>query len=204
MAKDVFETKPKMPHLVTILAPGPSGKPYWAMMDGHVLVVNKAIEAPVAPDSWMVSDWWAIKVEWFNQCNVTAPNRGIIRYFSDGLVSKVGEVENSFGIVDGRECQQPLGSGSYEPVAGKFRPDGTVVGSAIELCARFGSREIALCGVDMFGDRYFDGTESTSVTCEHKGVWAYVPYLNSLIEWVEEQGIDIYSISPTALDVEVR
>ena len=204
MAKNVFKAKPKMPICVTIIAPGPAGKAYWESLPNHYLAVNKAIEIPLDMDSWMVSDWWAVKVDWFHRANITAPHKNITRYFSDGLLTKVDDAEYSFPLVDGRECQQPLGSGTYEPVPGKFRPDGTVVGSAIELCARFGSREIALCGVDMFGDRYFDGTESTSVTCQHKGVWAYVPYLNSLIEWVKAQGIDIYSISPTALDVEVR
>ena len=206
MPQDIFESGFKFPERVDILAPGPQGKSMWDRLGPWVMTVNKGIDIPVDPDAWMVADWWAVKTDWFPRMDKEYKG---IRFFSEGLVSKrtaeVAEAEYKYKLLDGRKCTFPLGSALYgEPIPGVLRPDGSVSACAVEAAARLGAKEIVLCGADMFGNIYYDGGPSSSVDCSHNGIWAFAPYMNSLIEWVKEQGVEIYSISPTALDIEVR
>ena len=193
---------------VTVLAPGPNGKPYWDKLRGLRIVVNKGVEIPTETDFWLVTDWWALKTEWFYKHHDSYPGA---RIYSEGLVTKLPEyIEDPkmphwfVKLVDGRDCVKPLGTGMYENVPGRLRPDGTVAGSAVELALKCGAAEIVLCGVDMEGDKYYDGDECISTTCDHQGEWAYTPYFNSLIRLAKEQGVDIWSMSKTTLDIEVR
>jgi hypothetical protein len=174
------------------------------------MAVNKAIEIPVSIDAWMVSDWWAVKTSWFPKADRGFRDSGkLLRFFSDNLVRKrppdAIPADYSFRFLDGKKCIRPLGSASYPPpLPDMFRPDGSVSATAIEAAARFGAKEIVLCGVDMCEDKYFDGSISTSTECPHIGEWNFTPFVNSLIQWVREQGVEIWSLSPTALEVEVR
>lgn len=206
MPKDIFESGFKFPSRVDILAPGPQGKAYWDKLGSWVIAVNKGIDIPVDPDAWMVADWWAVKTEWFPKMDREYDG---LRLFSAGLVSKRSPdaipAEYSYKLLDGRQCTFPLGSAPYgAPISGVLRPDGSVSACAIEVATRLGAKEIVLCGVDMFGNIYYDGAPSSSTDCTHNGVWAFAPFTNSLIKWVKEQGVDIYSLSPTALEIEVR
>ena len=202
MPVDIFKSTYRFPPRVDILAPGPAGRPYWPRLGPFVVAVNKAALIPVDPDAWMVSDWWAIKTDWFNDIATTFDG---VRFFSSGLKECYGDADYTFNLLDGRECVQPLGAGIYTaPIDGLLRPDGSVSASAVEMAARCGAREIVLCGVDMYGDIYYDDTPCKAVDCDHKGEWAYTSYFNSLIEWVRGEGIEIWSMSKTALEVEVR
>jgi len=206
MTQDIFASGFKFPNRVDILAPGPQGKACWGRLGPWVMAVNKGIEIPVDADAWMVADWWAVKTEWFPKMDREYEG---MRFYSEGLVSKrAGDVaiaDYSYKLLDGRKCTFPLGSAPYvEPIPDVLRPDGSVSACAIEAVARLGAKEIVLCGVDMFGNIYYDGNPSSSTDCTHNGVWAFAPFTNSLIKWVKAQGIEIYSMSPTALDIEVR
>jgi hypothetical protein len=159
-----------------------------------VIAINKAIEIPVTKEMWMVADWWAIKTSWFEPGYTE--NSDVFRIFSYGLSQKSGiEADLSFNFVP------RLGQSTYFPDPLRFRPDGTVAGIAIEAVSRFGAKKITLCGIDMSGNSYFDGNKSSSKTCPHGNVWAYVPYLNSLIQWYQKEGVQIESLSPTKLNL---
>lgn len=203
MQVDIFQSDYYFPPRVDILAPGPNGKPHWGRLGPWVVAVNRAGLIPVDPDAWMVSDWWALRTDWFADVFISFDG---LKLFSAGL-DRIGGcgADYTFKLLDGRECVMPLGTGTYdEPIPGLLRPDGSVSASAVELAARRGAREIVLCGVDMCGDTYYDGGLCRAVDCDHKGEWAYTPYFNSLIRWIEQQGITITSLSPTALEVETR
>ena len=202
MVLDIFESGFQFPSRVDILAPGPNGKPYWPYLGSWVMAVNSGVLVPVDADAWCVSDWWAVKTPWFFGA---LDNFDGLKFFALGLYGKCGKAEYTFKLLDGRECVKPIGTGLYEAsLEGLIRPDGSVSATAVELSARLGAKEIVLCGVDMYGDSYFDGAASSSVDCPHVGEWAFTPFFNSLIEWVRGQGIDIWSMSETTLEVEVR
>ena len=203
---DIFELGDIFPRRVDVLAPGPNGKEHWSRLGPWVMAVNKAIEIPVDADAWMISDWWAVKTEWFAPADKAFDG---VRIFSENLIGKrpadAAPADVSFRFLNGKSVTRPFGTAAYPPpLPDMFRPDGGVAATAVEAAARFGAKEIALCGVDMCDDKYFDGEISLSTECPHKGEWQWTPFFNSLIKWVKEQGVDIYSISPTALDVEVR
>ena len=202
MPVDIFKSDFRFPSRVDILAPGPNGKAHWSRLGPWVMAVNRAALIPADPDAWFVSDWWAIKTDWFHSVDRAF---GGLRFFSPGLEDCHGGADYTFKLLDGRECVKPLGIGTYDkPLDNLLRPDGSVAASAVELAARLGAEEIVLCGVDMYGDTYYDGLMSIAVDCNHKGEWAYTPYFNSLIEWVRGQGVDIWSMNKTALEVDVR
>ena len=206
MPVDIFKSDFRFPSRVDILAPGPNGKAHWPRLGPWVVAVNKAIQIPVDHDAWMVSDWWAVKTEWFAPADKVFDG---LRIFSENLIGKrpadAAPADVSFRFLNGKSVTRPFGTAPYPPpLPDMFRPDGGVSATAIEAAARFGAKKIVICGVDMEGGSYFDDKPSTSTECPHIGVWQWVPFFNSLIKWVEEQGIDIYSLSPTALDIEVR
>ena len=219
-SRRIFEDGFRAPEKVCILAPGPNGKPHWSRIDCPVIAVNYAvhIELPTHlpgqdgaekrhPEMWLAADWWAIKTDWFLPVDKTYKG---IRLFSVGLISKRPansiQADWSFRFTAGKQCVMPLGSGQYTPHPSEFRPDGTSSCLAIEMAARFGTREIMVCGADFRGGRYYDNyirKGSENKKREGPGVWAYLPFANSLISWVRARGISIYSLSETELDLEV-
>ncbi len=76
----------------------------------------------------------------------------------------------------------------------------TVAGVALQIAYHLGAKEIELCGIDMGGDTYFDG----SPTQGHHTWDTFTTRMNSFIRVVKHNGCDVYSSSDTALDVEVR
>ena len=206
MVLDIFESTFRFPNRVYILAPGPNGVAHWDKLGDYIIGVSKAIQTRVPLSAWLLTDWWALKTPWFPPED--AVYKGV-RIFSDGLVMMRPKdaipADYRFALLDGSKCTFPLGTAPYgQPVPRTIRPDGSVSASAVELVARLGAKEIVLCGVDMYGASYFDGEGSSSVDCPHIGEWAFTPYFNSLIEWVREQGIDVWSMSKTSLGVDVR
>jgi hypothetical protein len=200
---DILECGFIFPEKVTILAPGPNGISHWNEIDGYVIGVSRAIQTGIPLSAWLVSDWWAVKTDWFNPCDEAYNG---VRIFSDGVLvmrsSEMPKPDYRFALVRVRDDKEfRIGDLYNGPINGKIRPDGTVSASAVELAARLGAREIALCGVDMHGDKYFDGKIAKSVTCSHEGAWSFCVLFNSLIKWVKSQGINIYSLSETALEL---
>jgi len=193
MPRDLFKSNFRCPEHITILGPGPRGKAHWDEIpaDSFVIAVNYAITIPVRIDAWCVADWWAIKTPWFKK-GLSRPQ--IIRFFSQGLHRKSkAKCNYTFRFVPRFTPHK------YLPVPEMFKPDGTVAAITMELGARFGAKRISLCGIDMSGAKYYDGNESKSETCPHGEIWAYVPYVNSLIEYYTRRGVTFRSVSETKL-----
>lgn len=218
--KNIFTDGFKLPEKVCVLAPGPNGKAQWARIDCPVIAVNYAVHIelpthlpetidktiPRIPEMWMIADWWGIKTDWFPPVDKTY--RGI-RIFSENMIKKrpSGAIvaDWSFQFTRGWNCQLPLGSGAYTMHPRELRPNATSSCIAIELAARFGAKEIAVCGVDFFGKKYYNNREGCFTQFDRTGPWVqYLPFANSLMAWIKSQGIDIYSLSETELDLEVR
>ena len=222
--RDIFATPLRLPEKVCVLAPGPNGIDQYQRITIFTIAVNYGVAVPLLrawdtdpklvdpvmdyvrqAEMWVVADWWGVKTDWFP--NADKLYRGV-RCFSENLISKrptdAKPADWSFRFTDGKKCVKPLGSGTYSPHKSELRPDGTSSCIAIEIAARFGAKEIAVCGVDFRGEEYFDGRKGCFQMYDRTGPWAFLPFANSLIAWVKSQGIDIYSLSETELDLEVR
>ena len=227
MTNDIFTSDFQFPECVSILAPGPVPDGTWDRMTGYVVAVNKGIDIPTRMiNLWVVADWWAIHGEWFHMNAIkflmdVHPRFRTTYCFSEGLWKMSGlpipEHDLSFRF------NPKIQDKPYHPEPGQFRPDGTVSGIAIEMAARLGAKRIELVGMP-FRNRdwtYFDGTRSPMYggnirkgsedfwkertnTKQYSDRWVYTDYMDSLITWVEQQGIEIYSLNETALRVEVR
>jgi hypothetical protein len=87
-----------------------------------------------------------------------------------------------------------------EPREGFARNGTTISGSAIQLCYWKGVRRIVLCGIDMAGDIYFDGTRHKE-GAKRAGAWKQIRNFNALIGCLERKGMEFVSLSDTKLDV---
>ena len=95
---------------------------------------------------------------------------------------------------------------SYDIIPGVLRGRATISSKAIQLAVQKGAKRIILVGVDMRGKKYFDERETRSghiPKTSIDGRWAFVPHFNMLIKNLSGKGVEIVSLSPTALNVEM-
>ena len=195
---NVFEANLHLSPKVCVVAPGPNGKGHYAEIpsDFFVIAVAKAILIPeVRADMWMMThshqDWYA---------EADAAFDGLRIYSYDAAMRVLPSLEgkkNCYYFKPHKELLDPHGIKSIE---GVIRYGGTIVGNAIQLAYNFGATDILLCGADMSGDSYWDGSVNRERL--HGDVWVAVSYLNPLLRWlIEEKHINISTLSPTNLDV---
>lgn len=217
MYTDVFASDLRMARAVCIVAPGPNGRPYYSQIpEGYqVVVVSKAVLIPdIQPEIWVMNQFAR---EWCREAD--ARFRGI-RLFSTSAARAASKCAFSVrGIVSGRFARHLIRCYSYRielaedrrldsdatraVVPGMVRGFGSVSGCAIQLAYLCGARRLLLCGVDMSGDNYWDGTATTPPKDEEHGPeWWFVPRLNNLIKWLRGPGsADVRTLSPTKLEV---
>ena len=211
---DIFTARFLFPEKVAIVAPGPNGHPAHKAIRCYKIAVNRAVLLPGTwPHAWIVADKTGIEKDWWLKADLGFRGTRIfaLKLMQLRAISWAKYVEY-FGRTDFTFMYERLGrhntdrpKKTFFPMPYRFQPDGTTSGIAIEMAARFGAREIALCGVDFEGIQHWDGFESPCTLCDRAESWdMFLPYMNSLIQWVREQGIDIYSLSKTRLDIEVR
>ena len=209
--KDLFKSDYRLPSKVCIVAPGPNGVPHYKRLRWFTICVNYAITIPKLPrrDLWIVADKTGIEKDWFQGADNEFDGD---RIFSEKIekarittrgYKRIYHAQYVFQYEPLSQCPLPSGRGPYYVIPDRLRGDGTTAGMAIEFAARFGAEEIVLCGIDMSGNKYYDGKKSTCSISDRNGTWQFVPYLDSLINWVKSKGIEIYSYSDTKLDVEV-
>lgn len=181
------------------------------------IACNKAIEMPLEFDAWGIADRDCVKHDYF--LNNIDTFKGW-RIFSTALM-KMECCDYDKTILFEPKFHLGYKYPHYIPINGEIKVGGTIAGCMIQVAYWFGKKrkmqllakrncgcstdfikpvKIRLLGVDMFDNRYFDGTFS------HKGhnrVWTHRGALNAMVQWMKEQGADIKSLSPTELDVEV-
>lgn len=197
---NVYESDFRLPEKVCVVAPGPRGKAHYDRIpeDYYLFAVSKAVLIPEIrpPDAWMMNH---THQDWFE--TATAQYRGTY-IFGEGAMeearSKLAGGENRFyypsDYSDGVRDDDPGPLDTY------IRRGTTVAGCAIQFCHLFGARKILLCGIDMSGDGYFDGTVNAEV--KHGPTWSCVVRINSILRKMEsEKGIRVATLSPTRLNV---
>jgi hypothetical protein len=193
---NVFASGLRLPPRVCIVAPGPNGPGNYRKIppDVYVIAVSKAVLVPsIRPRLWVMTH---SHQDWYPEAD---------RAFRGDRV---------FGELAMRDVCPPAGATWYcfdtagkslspdhlRPVDGCIRVGGTVTGCALQLAYNLGATTILLCGADMSGDGYWDGTSNPQPA--HGSTWPAARCVNLLARWMmEEKGLRIATLSPTRLAV---
>ncbi len=211
--EDVFRSELRLPPRVYIVAPGPNGRGHYGAIAGGatVIAVSKAVLIrEVRAQYWLMTHGHQ---DWFERADAGFEG---VRVFSSevwtkGVPSRKSKVQSPKSKVEGpKGCryyrfdppEQTLEEEVLPPIDGCIRYGATVSACAVQFAYNFGAREIALCGVDLSGDGYYDGT--LNVHPHHGETWGAAERFNRLIRWLEGRGVRIWSLSPTKLDVPVE
>jgi hypothetical protein len=198
-AINVFGSTFRLPPKVCILAPGPNGKGHYHEIpaDHVVIAASKAVlieEVPRKP-IWMMNH---ATQEWFEAAN--AGFRGMRVFSADALREVRTAPDPTIPWYYFEAPPDELTPETVSQVEGAIRYGVTVSGCALQFAFNFGASQILLCGVDLSGDDYFDGTQN--VHTHHGEVWPAVRTFNALIRWLdEERGVRVATLSQTKLEV---
>ena len=201
MPTDIFDTDMNAPDDIYVVAPGPNGLEHIGRIpdDAFVIVVNKAIELPLSPKLWMCSEPLAGETGWFKD-NIDA-NKDIACFWGEYLLKGCPDIAYYW------ESEEPLlMRGNTAPIFRALRRRATIAGQAVQLAYWLKAKRIIICGFDARGNTYYDGEpagEGDSFEMR-KGDWTWVVALmNPMIEWLKAAGVEVVSLSETALGVEV-
>lgn len=196
--KDIFNAGFIATDDVYVVAPGLLGAEYYSLIspDCTTIVVNKAIECSVEADLWLCCEPLCSQTEWFMD-NIE-DNIDIACFWSLYLYKEFPYIKYTY------EYGPPLHKDSgCELIFGGLRDRCTISGQAIQLAYHLGAKRIILVGVDMMGDYYFDKTETKSEGYRPDGPWGWMlPIMNPMLAWIKGQGVEVVSLSETALDIE--
>lgn len=201
MAVNIFDADIVVPDGIYIVAPGANclGSYHRIPPDAFIIVVNKAIELPLNPTLWMCSEPYADETDWF-QNNIDR-NKAIACFWSQYLYEKYPDIAYFW------EREKPLlTENDFIPKGGVLRRGATITGQAVQLAYWLRARRIVLCGFDAYGNKYFDDKPAgiDDAIDARAGEWDWaVKRMNPMIEWLIEHGIEVVSLSKTALNVPV-
>jgi hypothetical protein len=196
---DVFRSNFRLSPKVCILAPGPNGRGHYHEIpaDCDVIAVSKAVLIDDVPKkrAWVMCHG---DQSWFEHANIAF--RGS-RIFSAAALrearDKLNPDETCYFFEPPADEVEPE---TLDRIDGSIRYGTTVSGCALQIAYNFGAREILLCGVDMSGDDYWDGTRN--VHAHHGETWPVSQKLNLVIRWLgETRGVRVETLSETKLQV---
>ena len=201
MPTNIFDADLDVPDDVYVVAPGPNGLAHIGRIpdDAFIIVVNKAIELPLKPRLWMCSEPLTGKTEWF-QNNIEA-NKGIACFWDKYFLQDYPDIAYYW------EHEEPLlTAADTRPAYRSLRRRATIAGQAVQLGYWLGAKRIIMCGFDASGNTYYDDTpagEGNSFKMR-EGDWDWVVRLmNPMIKLMKAEGVEVVSLSKTAIDVEV-
>ena len=208
---NIFDTDFRLPSKVCILAPGPNGKTHYADIpdDYTVLAVNKAVLIDaVEADVWLMN---LADQAWFEAANAVFEGVRVFWREEPDSPHYNPVIEQRLQATDHTPCyyfhavrpglrRLRTGHSIAQLIGLHILSGGTVTGAALQLACHFGAREVLLCGVDLSGDDYWDG--SVGEQPGNGETWRSIDVLNALIRWMTlAQGIAVATLSPTKLDV---
>jgi hypothetical protein len=206
--QSVFESNLRVPEKVCVVAPGPNGAGRYGDIppEFYVIAVSKAVLIPdVCPQIWMMNH---VGQPWYR--DAAGGFRGIRVFHEEaaaaaellGGIERIAPDERYQFTTPRMPCglDEPLGLEIFRSIDGCIRNGASISAAGVQLAYNFGAREIILCGVDMSGDGYFDGTVNRHPS--HGDTWSFTARFNMLIDWLAKQrGIRISTISSTKLAV---
>ena len=178
-----------MPPRVVILGTGPNGLPYHSQLDGFIIGVNAAIE--IRPlDIWIIGDPRVLEYSYVREPKHDAR----IKVFNHKVIADAPDLIPDYMfkpvLILGRELTR---GACYSGV--------TNAGIAMQLAWQAGARELILCGLDLFGDKHFDGSDNPHVRAAYgTGEWGQLRKMNILVRQLQAEGVNVKSVSPTAIE----
>ncbi len=213
---------------VYVVGSGPNAAPYMIAQEGEpldipllsiVIACNKGIYIRRTPTIWLCATPSLAKEEWFNKLmraywsdpegskpmivgregdwldnyapftHYFRPNGSLWSHTKrDPLTNKLVGVHKGFGCTDGY-----------------LRGGASAVARGMQLAWFNKAKRCILIGADMKGIGYFDETINKwkPRSLDKEGDWIELTYFDELIKWVKARGMDVVSLTPTALNVEV-
>lgn len=220
MKVDVFHSGIELPKTVYIVGTGPNGIPHYNEIpsDAYVVVLNKAITIPKTtdvhwhPSMWMqfANGYFHYECPWFMEALDHDPTPRLFGTYPRNHLgigdtcpcNYVFEYFPSYNAADNIKYGWP----DVPPglVHGVLRTGGTIAGAALQYAAWFGAEMVWLCGIDMQGQKHYDGSmyyRGMDAPAPGKdGKWLDLPVLNRIILDCGSR-MEIRSLSPTALKV---
>lgn len=213
---DIQRRGHKVPERVCILAPGINAAKedaYERITADYIIAVNYAALIPEYSvinwpknkkiNAWCVAEFIPSTVKWFERgCREF---KGIM-YFTirTCMGGRIG-IPHPWGdrFFTFRRCGTHIARESqiYDPtIEGPFHPLTTGVGIAACVAKECGAKYIELCGVDMFGNLYFDGSERGFPQLANAEI-PHCTMLDSCLAYLVNRGVEIVTLSTTALEV---
>lgn len=194
---------------VIIVGSGPNGcAAYDRILETarRVIAVNEVITAFMNYGTyWMCADWWVSKTDWFPDADQLFADKGT-RVFCHTLSQQSKHFnlprDLSFALVGTNDPTRKFNLAANDDH--RLRPDETVVGCALNLAWLWGATEIALVGVDMSGDTYFNNRQRVVSDRDRRSGgerWGFTDNLNRMIWWMMSQGVKIESWTETKLAI---
>jgi len=193
--REIFSSGFRFPDKVCLIAAGPSAKAgVERIPDGYArLAVNKAVLIPGAnPAYWVMNQLTANSLTYFAEAEARFEGVRIFRLPTAWAQRDHVEPRNRDRCFWFLARQSPAESITGEfcpPLAACVRSGATVAGCALQMLAHLGAREILLCGLDMSGGTYWDG--STNIEDRQAGRWRQRDALERLIEVMVSDGVTV-------------
>ena len=199
---------------VFIVGSGPNGNDgYWRIGEmgeqgaNISVLINKAIilEGEIPASYWFCIAPGLPDEGWFNRYVGFHTMPDGPAYFPVPVIASTHLIRKAlpdaqFTLVEG----QHLSSVDTAIRAGVLRRGAGSVGCVLQLAQQLGAARCVLCGCDMKGRGYFDGTKNeVKRSINTDGTWTQLPMLQRVIETVKKAGVDVVSLTETTLDVEV-
>ena len=200
MQYKLFEQFIDLPREVVILGTGPKGKAAFDKIkpSDFVICVNGSIAIEhenIKPKVWILADGETPEKDYFIPGCERSNREKIKRVWSYAVRDRARGRKPHY-IFPMVHDHIP----GFRPVPDRVRPDATVVGIAIDICYRYGVKHIKLCGVDMSGSKYWDGSYAPgNVDDKHGEIWDMRDELDDEIWWMHDHGMRISTLSETKL-----
>ena len=184
-----------LPHEVYVLGSGPNGAEHHQRIppDAFLISLNKAVIVR-APTVWMCWAQAYAKQVWA----LDALAKPFVKLIGQRLADVLkGEYSNAY-----RFEHYPLWTKlpALVFIPGVLRAGATIAGAALQFAYHYGAHRVILCGIDMFGTGYFDGTKG-NLHREGRD-WEDLNRLMEMIRLCQFEGLTVQSLSETRLDVE--
>lgn len=201
----VLESGLRFPSRVCIVASGPTAATTHRAIpsDVHVIAVNKGVLLPgLRVDTWMMNQLTSDSLPYYAAASRAFPAGRRIFRLATAVATRAEHADRNdcHWFLARQAPEEELDADHDRPVGTCIRSGGTVTGCALQLAFILGARDILLCGVDMRGDRYFDGTRNDRDP--KAGDWRHIRVLDRLIGQLRrDHGVTIRTLGETALDV---
>lgn len=182
--KPVFDAGLTLPATVCIVGSGPSAARAAASRPAgaFTIALNKAVLVPgLSPDLWLMNQLTSDSITYYHAAAAAQPRVPRLFRLSTALATAADHAgrDDCFWFLARQAPDEELRADRDLPPGRLVRSGGTVAGCALQIAFALGAREILLCGVDMHGSSYWDGTANSRDP--KPGTWRHAATLDRLI-----------------------